>query len=174
MMQPSYQQEEQNISNNHNGTFNAPSMVNPGTSNNKMLPHLIGPGSSPYNYPMVPEQKPFVQVRIIYRLSGQQCFFISTWFQEVPYQDPMEWCKISYYELSNRVGEMFYANGLMDVFIDGFTGSDANRFCLGQLYDVNRTSSIEQARRHIGNGRWILHPCPFQFLIFNHILDFFF
>ena len=75
IMQPSYQQEEQNISNNHNGTFNAPSMVNPGTSTNKMLPHLIGPGSSPYNYPMVPEQKPFVQVRIIYRLSGQQCFF---------------------------------------------------------------------------------------------------
>ena len=88
MMQPTYpqhMQEEmpQNISYNHNGTFNAPPMVAhpmlpPGTSTNKMLPHLIGPGSSPYNYPMVPEQKPFVQVRIIYRLSVQQCFFIST------------------------------------------------------------------------------------------------
>ena len=43
----------------------------------------------------------------------------------------------------------------MDVFIDGFTspGSDANRFCLGQLSNVNRTPSIEQTRRHIGNGK---------------------
>jgi len=148
MMQPTYQQhmlEEsmpQNISYNHNGTFNAPPMVThpmspPGMSTGEMSPHFIGPGSPQYNYPMeamVPDQKPSVQ--------------------EVPYQDPMEWCKIAYYELNNRVGELFYAKGLMDVFIDGFTspGSDANRFCLGQLSNVNRTSSIEQARRHIGIG----------------------
>ena len=75
---------------------------------------------------------------------------------EVPFQQPMEWCKIAYYELNNRVGELFYAKDFYNsVYIDGFTspGSDANRFCLGQLSNVNRTSSIEQARRHIGNGK---------------------
>ena len=75
--------------------------------------------------------------------------------QEVSYQDPMEgWCKISYYEENKFVGESFHAKGNMDVFIDGFTnpGSSGNRFCLGQLSNVNRSSSIEQTRRHIGNG----------------------
>ena len=71
----------------------------------------------------------------------------------------MEWCKIGYYELNNRVGDMFYAKGHMDVFIDGFTspGSNANRFCLGQLSNVTRTSSIEQARRHIGDAKSMLY-----------------
>ena len=87
MMQPTYpqhMQEEmpQNISYNHNGTFNAPPMVThpmspPGMSAGEMSPHFIGPGSPQYNYPMeamVPDQKPAVQVRIISRLFGQHIF----------------------------------------------------------------------------------------------------
>merc|ERR1711963_81114 len=135
----------QNISYNHNGKFNAPPMVHPmspqGMSAGEMSPPFIGPGSPQYNYHMdgmMHEQKPFHQNTV-----------------EVPFQQPMEWCKIAYYELNNRVGELFYAKDFYNsVYIDGFTspGSDANRFCLGQLSNVNRTSSIEQARRHIGNG----------------------
>ena len=81
-MMPSYQnpmQEEhmpQNISYNHNGTFNAPPhpmsppghpMSPMGMSAGEMSPAFIGPGSPQYNnYGMdglVQEQKPFVQVR---------------------------------------------------------------------------------------------------------------
>ena len=42
-----------------------------------------------------------------------------------------------------------------DVYIDGFTNptsKDNNRFCLGQLSNVNRNSTIESTRRHIGKG----------------------
>ena len=93
MMQPTYpqhMQEEmpQNISYNHNGTFNAPPMVThpmspPGMSTGEMSPHFIGPGSPQYNYPMeamVPDQKPSVQVRIISRLFGQHVFFYHNFF----------------------------------------------------------------------------------------------
>ena len=74
--------------------------------------------------------------------------------QNFHHKDQSIWCKVAYYELSNRVGELFYARDHMDVKIDGFTspGTDANRFSLGQLSNLNRNSSIEQVRRHIGNG----------------------
>ena len=42
-----------------------------------------------------------------------------------------------------------------DIYIDGFTNptaKDNNRFCLGQLSNVNRNSTIESTRRHIGKG----------------------
>lgn len=99
MMQPSYQthmQEEhmpQNISYNHNGTFNAPPMVPypmspPGMSTSmspgEMSPQFIGPGSPQYNYPiegMVLDQKPCVQVRNISRLFGQHDFSLQIGFR---------------------------------------------------------------------------------------------
>ena len=42
-----------------------------------------------------------------------------------------------------------------DIYIDGFTNptaKDNNRFCLGQLSNVNRNSTIESTRRLIGKG----------------------
>ncbi|XP_074604611.1 mothers against decapentaplegic homolog 9-like [Brevipalpus obovatus] len=77
------------------------------------------------------------------------------------YQNSEYWCKIFYYELNNRVGEVFLGrksrndNNLFqsEVSIDGFTHpSQFNRFCLGSLSNVNRNSTIETTRRHIGNG----------------------
>ena len=53
---------------------------------------------------------------------------------------------------------MFHANG-KSVRIDGFTdpGANGNRFCLGQLSNVNRNSTIENTRRHIGQGVHLMY-----------------
>ena len=58
-----------------------------------------------------------------------------------------------YYELNNRVGETFNAQ-VTSVVVDGFTdpNTSPNRFSLGLLSNVNRNSTIENTRRHIGKG----------------------
>lgn len=69
------------------------------------------------------------------------------------YEEPKHWCSIVYYELNNRVGEAFHASST-SVLVDGFTdpSNNRNRFCLGLLSNVNRNSTIENTRRHIGKG----------------------
>ena len=69
------------------------------------------------------------------------------------YEEPSHWCSIVYYELNNRVGEAFQASST-SVLVDGFTdpSNNRNRFCLGLLSNVNRNSTIENTRRHIGKG----------------------
>uniref|UniRef100_A0A3Q3QLB0 Mothers against decapentaplegic homolog n=1 Tax=Monopterus albus TaxID=43700 RepID=A0A3Q3QLB0_MONAL len=71
----------------------------------------------------------------------------------VCYEEPEHWCSIAYYELNNRVGETFHASS-RSVLVDGFTdpSNNKNRFCLGLLSNVNRNSTIEHTRRHIGKG----------------------
>ncbi|XP_071088675.1 mothers against decapentaplegic homolog 5-like [Haliotis cracherodii] len=73
--------------------------------------------------------------------------------QPVTYQEPQYWCSIVYYELNNRVGEAFHASR-SSIVVDGFTdpSNNADRFCLGLLSNVNRNSTIENTRRHIGKG----------------------
>uniref|UniRef100_A0A8D0WYQ9 Mothers against decapentaplegic homolog n=1 Tax=Sus scrofa TaxID=9823 RepID=A0A8D0WYQ9_PIG len=73
--------------------------------------------------------------------------------QPVAYEEPKHWCSIVYYELNNRVGEAFHASST-SVLVDGFTDPSNNksRFCLGLLSNVNRNSTIENTRRHIGKG----------------------
>lgn len=76
----------------------------------------------------------------------------NTEVQPVSYQEPIHWCSIVYYELNNRVGELYQARS-NSVTIDGFTDpSNNSRFCLGLLSNVNRNSTIENTRRHIGRG----------------------
>ena len=72
---------------------------------------------------------------------------------QVRYQEPEYWCSVFYYELNSRVGEAFRATQ-SHVVIDGFTdpSTSADRFCLGLLSNINRNSTIENARRHIGKG----------------------
>lgn len=71
----------------------------------------------------------------------------------VSYKDPSYWASIAYYELNSRVGDPFRAKST-SVFIDGFTdpSNNSNRFCLGTLSNINRTSAVENARRYIGKG----------------------
>lgn len=71
----------------------------------------------------------------------------------VEFQEAEHWSSIAYYELNNRVGEVFHAT-TNSVIVDGFTNPSHNseRFCLGLLSNVNRNSTIENTRRHIGKG----------------------
>lgn len=69
------------------------------------------------------------------------------------YQEPTYWCSIAYYELNSRVGEVFQSS-VPSIVVDGFTdpSNNSDRFCLGLLSNVNRNSTIENTRRHIGKG----------------------
>ena len=69
------------------------------------------------------------------------------------YTEPKDWSTIVYYDLNNRVGETFNAH-VTSVVVDGFTdpNTSPNRFSLGLLSNVNRNSTIENTRRHIGKG----------------------
>lgn len=80
------------------------------------------------------------------------CYFSDV--QPVEYEEPSHWCSIVYYELNNRVGEAYHASST-SVLVDGFTdpSNNKNRFCLGLLSNVNRNSTIENTRRHIGKGK---------------------
>ncbi|ELU14056.1 hypothetical protein CAPTEDRAFT_173019 [Capitella teleta] len=73
--------------------------------------------------------------------------------QPVTYTEPQFWCSIVYYELNNRVGEAFQAQ-TPSIVVDGYTdpSNNSDRFCLGLLSNVNRNSTIENTRRHIGKG----------------------
>ncbi|XP_035309423.1 LOW QUALITY PROTEIN: mothers against decapentaplegic homolog 1-like [Cricetulus griseus] len=73
--------------------------------------------------------------------------------QAVFYEEPKHWCSIVYYELNNRVGDTFQASST-SVLVDGYTdpSNNKNRFCLGLLSNINRNSTIENTRRHIGKG----------------------
>lgn len=71
----------------------------------------------------------------------------------IHYTEPSCWCQVAYYELNCRVGAPFDCESPA-VTVDGFTdpSSGQNRFCLGLLSNVNRNSTIENTRRHIGKG----------------------
>lgn len=94
------------------------------------------------DHPMSPEHKPFSMD--------------PSSMQPVHYQEEEYWCSFAYYELNVRVGEVFKVHNYNKVVsIDGFTnpGAKSNRFCLGQLSNVNRNAMIESTRRHIGQGK---------------------
>ncbi|XP_046854460.1 mothers against decapentaplegic homolog 5-like [Xenia sp. Carnegie-2017] len=72
----------------------------------------------------------------------------------INYQEPRNWATIAYYELNTRVGEPFHCH-TTSIVVDGFTDPNTNhsqRFCLGLLSNVNRNSTIENTRKHIGKG----------------------
>ncbi|XP_044271876.1 mothers against decapentaplegic homolog 5-like isoform X2 [Tribolium madens] len=73
--------------------------------------------------------------------------------QPVVYQEQPFWASVAYYELNSRVGEGFHCHS-PSVIVDGFTNpsNNTNRFCLGQLSNVNRNSTVENTRKHIGKG----------------------
>lgn len=77
--------------------------------------------------------------------------------EQVAFEEPREWCRLYYYELAMRVGEQYRATKDF-VIIDGFTNpSNDERFCLGSLTNVNRTSEINRIRCSIGRGVKLFH-----------------
>uniref|UniRef100_A0A1I7YCX5 Mothers against decapentaplegic homolog n=1 Tax=Steinernema glaseri TaxID=37863 RepID=A0A1I7YCX5_9BILA len=73
--------------------------------------------------------------------------------QPVPYPDKENWATVIYYELNNRVGQQKPV-AYPEVYIDGFTDptADSNKISLGLFSNVNRNSTVENTRRHIGKG----------------------
>ncbi|KAJ1348897.1 MH1 domain [Parelaphostrongylus tenuis] len=89
--------------------------------------------------------------------------------QVSPYTTPptQYWATVSYYELNSRVGEYFkvYKNELI---VDGFTDPNSDeRICLGLLSNVNRNSTIENTRRHIGKGISLVYTSDYDLYIQN-------
>lgn len=71
----------------------------------------------------------------------------------INYQKPPFWCSVAYYELNNRLGELFKATS-NDVVVDGFSDpcTTGDRFCLGLVSSTYRNKTIEDNRRQIGRG----------------------
>jgi len=129
----------------HPGNPHSPFSLGPETPPPAYSPHDDG-GVSPVDRPPAPSTAG----------SGQnmETDNSTTLSEAVPYQEPVYWASIAYYELNSRVGEVYHAN-THSIIIDGFTNpsnKNNNRFCLGQLSNVNRNSTIENTRRHIGKG----------------------
>lgn len=57
--------------------------------------------------------------------------------------------------------------------VDGFTNpsNNLNRFCLGQLSNVNRNQTIENTRRHIGRGKGVYLFNIDDYIIFNKLFN---
>ncbi|XP_055300164.1 protein mothers against dpp-like [Sitodiplosis mosellana] len=108
---------------------------------------------------------------------------------QVHYEEPEYWATVAYYELNSRVGEQFRCStNSHSLIVDGFTHPScktSNRFCLGQLSNISRNSTIESTRKHIGKGVSIYyrgqelyldclsdHPIFVQGSMINHIHGF--
>lgn len=86
----------------------------------------------------------------------------------VSFEEQQHWATIAYFELNVRVGEIYNCFNY-EVTVDGFTNpqNNTNRFCLGQLSNVNRNSTIEHTRRHIGKGVQLTYVNGVVYLL-NH------
>ena len=78
----------------------------------------------------------------------------------IPFDEASLWCSVQYFELNQRVGELFQVHsepgrmGPAGVTIDGFTDptDKGRRFSLGQLSNIQRNTQTESTRKHIGKG----------------------
>lgn len=130
------------------------SVPSPAASN---ISSTAGP-QSPFGLPLAETPPPAYSPRedngpLVHSDNSMDTNDITPDVQQIAYQEPQFWCSIAYYELNSRVGEVFHAQ-TNSIVIDGFTdpSNNNNRFCLGLLSNVNRNSTIENTRRHIGKG----------------------
>lgn len=86
--------------------------------------------------------------------------------EPVHYVEPEYWANVAYYELNSRVGELFRCNmSSYSLIIDGFTNpssNTSNRFCLGQLSNINRNSTV-------GSNYCVLLRIFFFGVVSNHV-----
>lgn len=79
--------------------------------------------------------------QVVQMANGVQSDYVQVHCEQQPF-----WATISYYELNSRVGEAFKCSSSQgSVTIDGFTypcNGNTDRFCLGQLSNVNRNSTV--------------------------------
>lgn len=75
--------------------------------------------------------------------------------EQVHYVEPEYWANVAYYELNSRVGELFRCStNSYELVIDGYTHpscNTSNRFCLGQLSNINRNSTVSSTIRFTQN-----------------------
>uniref|UniRef100_A0A672FE25 Mothers against decapentaplegic homolog n=1 Tax=Salarias fasciatus TaxID=181472 RepID=A0A672FE25_SALFA len=121
----------------------------PGSGSSATFPHSPSSSDPGSPFQIGSTQRSPISVCVCVTRSCVSCADV----QPVAYEEPKHWCSIVYYELNNRVGEAFQASST-SVLVDGFTdpSNNRNRFCLGLLSNVNRNSTIENTRRHIGKG----------------------
>uniref|UniRef100_A0AC34Q9I5 Mothers against decapentaplegic homolog n=1 Tax=Panagrolaimus sp. JU765 TaxID=591449 RepID=A0AC34Q9I5_9BILA len=74
-------------------------------------------------------------------------------YDKVNFKSNEYWATINYYEMNTRVGQSIKVSS-DTVEINGFTDptKNSNKISLGLFSNVNRNSTIENTRRHIGKG----------------------
>lgn len=74
-------------------------------------------------------------------------------FNGQQHEEQEPWCRITYAELNQKIGEPFKSS-CQKVFVDGYTDPSIHnrRFSLGVLSNINRNSTIEMTRRAIRRG----------------------
>ncbi|CAD5222186.1 unnamed protein product [Bursaphelenchus xylophilus] len=88
----------------------------------------------------------------------------------VPFMPCKHWATISYYELNNRVGEQIRVSS-NTIYIDGFTDPNTqDKISLGLFSNVNRNTTIENTRRHIGKGVKLTYV-PYQGTLYAECLS---
>ncbi|KAI6227599.1 Mothers against decapentaplegic-like protein [Aphelenchoides fujianensis] len=88
----------------------------------------------------------------------------------VPYTPCKYWATISYYELNTRIGEQVRVSA-NTIHIDGFTDPNSqDKISLGLFSNVNRNTTIENTRRHIGRGVKLTYV-PYQGTLYAECLS---
>ncbi|KAI6177413.1 Mothers against decapentaplegic-like protein 9 [Aphelenchoides bicaudatus] len=88
----------------------------------------------------------------------------------VPYVPCKHWATISYYELNTRIGEQIKVSS-NTVHIDGFTDPNTqDKISLGLFSNINRNTTIENTRRHIGKGVKLTYV-PYQGTLYAECLS---
>lgn len=82
---------------------------------------------------------------------------------------PEFWCSISYFELDQKVGEIFKVpSSNSTITVDGYTDpSSPDRFCLGKLTSVHRTEAIEKARYVFKSWCRLWYSSPLSCMLWN-------